>query len=230
MVQAKQKSKKSLKKITVAFIALGVALVATIGAIIAVYAATLQNLNSSFQISYSVGENVSVGLSTSSQWTADEGNTTNPSEDEVDFEVGEDLLQNSNGLYVVSAENQNQSLTFNSGDIELKPDGVHHVYFTVENLTPVDIEATVSDNSLSSNMKTTYSVQVVEFSQEDQAFTNEGEPTEVTLTNNSYTFTIAKDTIVRFIVSTRVDNQYANAYYKSTSENGIAWAFVQPTA
>ena len=76
---------KKKNRLVVAVVVLSVALIAAIGAIIGVYAATQQNVSTSFTVSYDVGKNIALKVTSSYQIAGEDKVTL----DEVKFNVPE---------------------------------------------------------------------------------------------------------------------------------------------
>ena len=142
---AKEKAKSS-NKLKIAVIVLAIALIAAVGGIFGVYAATQQNVNTSFSVQYSIGKNVAVAIGAKTSATPYNG-----AWNWVWFEADKELTKNANNLYEIGINKTDQDLSLalpeeNNGVVNISVQADQLIVFYFENLSDKAINCTMSDN------------------------------------------------------------------------------------
>ena len=136
---SKEKTKTN-NKFKIATIILAVALVVAVGGIFGVYAATQQNVQTSFSVTYSIGENVAVAIGANS--TPYGGSSTWFTSD-----VG---TKKSNNLYEIYANMSNANPKLTGGDIVDNGSGIA-LSFYFENISDVKLKIALTSTIVPNN-------------------------------------------------------------------------------
>ena len=138
---------KSNNKLKIAVIVLAIALVAAIGGIFGVYAATQQNVNTAFSVQYSIGKNVAVAIG------ARTGNTSTGMGNFIWFEADTNIEKNDEtNLYEIGVNDNDQNLNLHlpeeyNGVLSITNSSQGQALsFYFQNLSSTDINVTVQDN------------------------------------------------------------------------------------
>lgn len=217
------KSKKN-NKMKIAIIVLSVALVVAIGAVFGVYAATQQNVTTSFSVGYTIGDNVAVAIGAKSValgsdgYTPDHANakwfavsrkgdtgTETPNENNL-TEIFAQSLQNE---YVLSLED----ITFSGL--------THYLCFYFENLSNEKAMIVTFANSIvADNMSVTPFWGVVP--------STEVMDSADTMPLTSSQFAVAPGNIVCMFLSMSPIDQNKSATFETTDTTGISFTIEQP--
>ena len=229
------KSKKN-NKMKIAIIVLSIALIVAIGGIFGVYAATQQNIKSSFAVRYSIGDNVAVALGAK---TVLHGTNDDPLWFTTPTEY---IMENENGLYVIpAAANDTYFEGLEIGDLSLPSiNQWRWICFYIENLSDeYAITLTFTDGAITNpetqNMDVMYAAcevdNTVEMPTNKQVLDEEGYPDtsfnpHISLDeNNQYSVTIQPGSIYAIEIGVGVYDGDINkaAAYVSDDNGGIAF-------
>ena len=231
------KSKKN-NKMKIAIIVLSIALIVAIGGIFGVYAATQQNINTSFSIRYSIGDNVAVALGAKTVM----GGT---SDEPVWFtSSNQSTVKNENNLYVVPAPAPDNYLGLAGGDFGLSSISTWRwVCFYIENLSnEFAVNVTFTDGAITNedtyNMTTMYLAYEVKNTEEmpstiqpvleDGSIDTTFNPGISLDENNQYTATIQPGSIYAIQIGIGMPyNVNESGAYVSDENGGIGFTIEQ---
>lgn len=191
------KAMSSNKKLTIAIVAMAVALLAVVGGLIGVWAATQQTVQTSFNVQYSIGENIAATV-TASYATVDNKQTDTKSE-------------------TFDATTAEQTFSLALGDITLDPTNTSVTFtYTFKNNSAVAFTATLTDTSKAANVTISYDG--------DTDTTQEVTSTTASAVNGTTSVAVGANATATVTITVAVkDVNASTASYVSDATNGITW-------
>ena len=201
----KDKQKSLKRKFSIAMLAMASVMCVALGGIIGVIAASMQSVDSSFNIEYSVGQNIAGIVSARYQV----GKQTN-------VDTAEEHSMGQIEFDAVDVAGQNY-YNLNGGDITLTPSGTYVKFtYAFKNKGENKFLATLNDSSIAKNVVIIYD--------EDSSTTIQGE-NEVWLDReNVISIPVEKGEEVSVSIIVHVNNvNIESAFYRSQIGNGLVW-------